>query len=187
MVVIENNSALDRSLCHCWTTTRNRGYRLLMERTIKPLIKSRKRATFQGEWRWFHDKNPMEALGYARAMADVLMKMYTMWLSSGRSGTARPLPAMEDVRNGEDGEWHQIRRRFRYLTQRPWTRLPIQSKTLIPQPHHCLPGWGRNKMLTSSLRYIQCRVGRQRLEIITQKPSGMSARRSSDLGTQTGG
>ena len=67
------------------------------------------------------------------------------------------------------GEWARVRAAFRYVTQRPWTRFPISSKTLVlnpvsvlsrtplchgvispppPQILPCLAG-GRNKMVAS--------------------------------------
>lgn len=33
-----------------------------------------------------------------------------------------------------DGEWKKVRAAFRYITQRPWTRMPLSAKTLILNP-----------------------------------------------------
>ena len=42
--------------------------------------------------------------------------------------------------------WHPIRACFRYVTQRPWNRIPLCTKTLILNPiQACLAG-GRNKV-----------------------------------------
>ncbi|MCB0634532.1 MAG: hypothetical protein KDD15_32590, partial [Lewinella sp.] len=49
----------------------------------------------------------------------------------------------------ENGVWHPIRAAFRYLTQRPWNRLPIHSRTRILNPTiACLAG-GRNKLVAA--------------------------------------
>ena len=52
------------------------------------------------------------------------------------------------VRDAE-GQFVPIRAAFRYLTQKPWNRLPVHSKTLILNPiMACLAG-GRNKMVAA--------------------------------------
>ncbi|MEO1438403.1 MAG: hypothetical protein AAFV80_22880, partial [Bacteroidota bacterium] len=49
----------------------------------------------------------------------------------------------------EEKEWIPIRVAFRYVTQKPWNRLPIHSKTRILNPViACLAG-GRNKMVAA--------------------------------------
>jgi hypothetical protein len=48
-----------------------------------------------------------------------------------------------------NGEWQPLRAAFRYLTQRPWTRLPINCRTKILNPIvACLAG-GRNKLVAA--------------------------------------
>lgn len=49
-----------------------------------------------------------------------------------------------------DGQWHNIRAAFRYITQKPWRRLPVAgAKTLILNPVvACLAG-GRNKLVAA--------------------------------------
>ncbi|MCB9265325.1 MAG: hypothetical protein H6558_09895 [Lewinellaceae bacterium] len=151
MVVIENNSCPSgqKSMPLLDDNQEQGGYRLLMERTVKPLIKSKKR-TLSGGLAVVYDKNPMEALGYARAMADVFNEdvHYVAYYQGDEDPPVRFEDGIMFVRS-EQGEWHQIRAAFRYLTQRPWTRLPIHTKTLILNPIvACLAG-GRNKMLAS--------------------------------------
>ncbi|MCB9050078.1 MAG: hypothetical protein H6556_11660 [Lewinellaceae bacterium] len=151
MVVIENNSCPSgqKSMPLLDDNQEQGGYRLLMERTIKPMVKSRKR-NLEGGLAVVYDKNPMEALGYARAMADVFNEE-VHYVSFHQDDEDPPVRFEDGVMTvkGEDGEWHPIRAAFRYLTQRPWTRLPIYSKTQIFNPIiACLAG-GRNKMLAS--------------------------------------
>lgn len=124
------------------------GYKTLMERTIKPLMKSKR--TIKGALAVIYDKNPMEALGYARAMADIFEEPvhFVSFYKDDPDPLVRIKEGVVHVK-GEDGEWHKIRAAFRYLTQSPWSRLPVQSRTLIFNPIvACLAG-GRNKMLAS--------------------------------------
>lgn len=45
--------------------------------------------------------------------------------------------------------WHPIRACFRYLTQKPWNRFPLKTKTIVMnQIISCLAG-GRNKMMAA--------------------------------------
>jgi len=47
----------------------------------------------------------------------------------------------------ENGDWQPIRAAFRYVTQKPWQRIPLRSRTLILNSiWACLAG-GRNKMI----------------------------------------
>ncbi|NBC06502.1 MAG: hypothetical protein GVY26_04845 [Bacteroidetes bacterium] len=150
MVVIENNSCPSgqKSMPLLDDNQEQGGYKTLMERTIKPLMKSKR--TIKGALAVIYDKNPMEALGYARAMADVF-KEPVHFVSFYKDDPNPPVHIKEGIVyiKGEDGEWHKIRAAFRYLTQSPWNRLPVQSRTLIFNPIvACLAG-GRNKMLAS--------------------------------------
>jgi hypothetical protein len=47
------------------------------------------------------------------------------------------------------GKWTPVYAAFRYVTQKPWNRIPIQSKTKIYNPIvACLAG-GRNKLMAA--------------------------------------
>jgi hypothetical protein len=49
----------------------------------------------------------------------------------------------------DDGSWKAIRAAFRYVTQRPWARIPVRTRTRILNPIvACLAG-GRNKLVAS--------------------------------------
>src|SRR4051812_4885178 len=46
-------------------------------------------------------------------------------------------------------EWHSIRACFRYVTQKPWKRIPLYTKTIVMnQIISCLAG-GRNKLMAA--------------------------------------
>ena len=69
MVVIENNSCPSgqKSMPLQDDNQEMEGYRLLVERTIKPLL-GKKIKGMPGALAVIYDKNPIEATGYANAM-----------------------------------------------------------------------------------------------------------------------
>lgn len=152
MVVIENNSCPSgqKSMPLLDDNKEDGSYRLLIERTFKPVLKPRPgQAKLEGALAVFYDKNPMETTGYAAVISDVFdEKVYLV-------------PYFDDqdnhhikIENGiihikEDSEWIAVRAVFRYVTQKPWTRFPIQTRTKILNPIiACLAG-GRNKMVAA--------------------------------------
>jgi hypothetical protein len=152
MVVIENNSCPSgqKSMPLLDDNKEDGSYRLLIERTFKPVLKPRPgQAKLEGALAVFYDKNPMETTGYAAVISDVFdEKVYLV-------------PYFDDqdnhhikIENGiihikEDSEWIAVRAIFRYVTQKPWTRFPIQTRTKILNPIiACLAG-GRNKMVAA--------------------------------------
>lgn len=62
----------------------------------------------------------------------------------GHSGSATPAGETHP----EDA-WLPVRACFRYVTQRPWTRFPIVSKTRVLNPIICCLAGGRNKLMAS--------------------------------------
>jgi len=170
MVVIENNSCPSgqKSMPLLDDNKEQGGYRTLMDQTIYPLVKKNKRGV-KGGLAVIYDKNPTEALGYARAMADVFREPvhYVSYYKNETNPLVRIKEGIVYVK-GEDEAWHKIRAAFRYLTQSPWTRLPVQSRTLIFNPIvACLAG-GRNKMLASKAYDIfNAQLEGSGLEILT--------------------
>lgn len=151
MVLIENNSCPSgqKSMPLMDEAQEQGGYKTLLERTVRPFLLS-KRSKVKGHLAVIYDKNPMETSGYAHAMADIFNE--PVYLASYYQSETNPPVKYEDgvmyVRD-EKGDWHPIRAAFRYLTQRPWNRLPITSKTIIINPIiTCLAG-GRNKMIAA--------------------------------------
>ena len=93
-------------------------------------------------------QNDVEASGYAAAMVDVFNE--PVYLAELYVHDANPPVVWRDgvmhVRD-EQGDWQPIRAAFRYVTQKPWQRIPLHSRTLILNPIvACLAG-GRNKMI----------------------------------------
>ncbi|MEM1123054.1 MAG: hypothetical protein AAGJ18_21610, partial [Bacteroidota bacterium] len=97
-----------------------------------------------------YDKNPMETSGYAEVIADVMNEpvYYVAYYADEQDSAVRYNDGVMEVR-AEKGEWIPIRAAFRYVTQKPWNRLPLHSKTRILNPTiACLAG-GRNKMVAA--------------------------------------
>ena len=150
MVIIENNSCPSgqKSMPLADDNQEQGGYRHLIERTVGPRLKTNRHA--RGGVAVIYDKNIMEASGYAAAIADYLGE--PVHLAEFYHDDPNPPVKWTDgvlhVRDAEQ-QWHPMRGVFRYLTQRPWTRLPVHSKTRILNPIvACLAG-GRNKMVAA--------------------------------------
>lgn len=151
MVVIENNSCPSgqKSMPLLDDNREQGSYRLLIERTFKPYLKGL-RKSLTGGLAVIYDKNPMEAKGYARVIADVMNEPvhYVSFYDNEDDPGVRFTDGILEVRD-EAGTWTPIRAAFRYLTQKPWNRLPIHTKTRILNPTvACLAG-GRNKMVAA--------------------------------------
>ena len=127
MVIIENNSCPSgqKSMPLLDEFQEQGGYKIFVEKTIKPLIKNKRK----GVLAVIYDKNYMEASGYAFALADALNEeVYLVPFYNGDKN--------EYIKNEGDklslfvnDEWKEVALSFRYLTQKPWNRLPIFSKT----------------------------------------------------------
>jgi len=152
MVVIENNSCPSgqKSMPLLDDHKEDGSYRLLIERTFKPFLKTKPgQARVEGCLAVFYDKNHMEASGYAAVIADVFDEKVFL------------VPYYNDSENKHvkfeegyfsilvDQKWKRVRGFFRYVTQKPWERLPLHCKTKILNPVvSCLAG-GRNKMVAA--------------------------------------
>jgi len=152
MVVIENNSCPSgqKSMPLLDDNKEDGSYRLLIERTFKPFLKPRPgRTKLEGALAVFYDKNRMETTGYASVISDVFNEK--VYLVSYFDDQDNDHIKIKDgvVHINEDGEWIALRAIFRYVTQKPWTRFPVHTKTKILNPIiACLAG-GRNKMVAA--------------------------------------
>jgi hypothetical protein len=150
MVVIETNSCPSgqKSMPLLDDFQEQGGYRKLMSDTFAQLLQ--KRNLLKGDLAVIYDKNPMEASGYAATMADV-MKESVHFVQMPKDEKNPAVRFVDEVMYvyGEDKKWHPIRAAFRYVTQRPWDRIPLHSKTrILNPPIACLAG-GRNKMVAA--------------------------------------
>ena len=152
MVVIENNSCPSgqKSMPLTDDNEEEGGYRRLVERTFVPYVNKRQggqRVT--GRLAVLYDKNPMEATGYAAVIANVFREEVLL-VTDYDGAPERNLRVDNDQLHARvDGEWVPLRAAFRYVTQRPWSRLPLTGRTKILNPViACLAG-GRNKMVAA--------------------------------------
>lgn len=148
MVVIETNSSPSghKSMPLLDENQEMGGYYTYMKEVFQPAAKARRKG-MEGALAVLYDKNPMEALGYAGAMAEVFKEpvYFVPFYHFDADPPARFNNQVLEIRD-ESGAWHSVRAAFRYVTQRPWNRIPIQTRTLILNPIiSCLAG-GRNKM-----------------------------------------
>ncbi len=151
MVVIENNSCPSgqKSMPLIDDNQEQGSYKLMIERTFKPYLKNL-RNKIKGGLAVIYDKNPMEASGYAKVIADVMKE--PVYYIDFYKDDPNPRVLFKDgimyIRD-EQEQLIPIRAAFRYLTQKPWNRLPLYSKTKILNPViACLAG-GRNKMVAA--------------------------------------
>ena len=152
MVIIENNSCPSgqKSMPLLDDNKEDGSYRLLIERTFKSMLKPRKGVTgVKGRLGLIYDKNMMETSGYAAVIADVFDEevIYIPYFN-GEDNTH--LKIEDDILHVfHENEWVPLRAVFRYVTQKPWNRIPLHCKTKILNPIvACLAG-GRNKMVAA--------------------------------------
>jgi hypothetical protein len=149
IVVIETNSCPSgqKSMPLLVEREEQAGYRALLERAFMPLLTGR---LPRGELAVLYDKNEVEASGYAAVLADLSGETVQLvpCFADCRDAPTRFVDGVLETRDAE-GSWRPIRAALRYVTQRPWTRIPPLTKTLIFNPVLvCLAG-GRNKMLAA--------------------------------------
>jgi len=151
MVVIENNSCPSglKSMPLLNENDEFGGYRKLIERTFIPTMKGA-RLVENGILAVLYDKNPMEASGYAATIAE-LMNEEVHYIHFPKTGYHDYLRYQDDILQlkTEDNQWVNIRAAFRYVTQKPWNRIPIHCKTKILNPVLACIAGGRNKMVAA--------------------------------------
>lgn len=150
MIVIETNSSPSgqKSMPILNDNQEMGGYKRLLEESFLPLIKSRRLPA--GNLAVVYDKNYIEASGYAAVLAELTGE--EVYLASYFTGDDRPgvrfNNGVMEVRDFQDS-WKPIRAAFRYVTQKPWNRIPVYTKTFIYNPIiACLAG-GRNKLIAA--------------------------------------
>lgn len=150
MVVLETNSCPSgqKSMPPTDDYDEHRGYRFLIENAFLPVLKKKKRLP-KGALAVIYDKNYMETSGYAGTLADLTGEdVYLVPHFNGEDQSITFKDGVLHVRL-ESGEGIPIRAAFRYVTQKPWNRIPVVTKTLIfNSTLVCLSG-GRNKLLAN--------------------------------------
>jgi hypothetical protein len=149
MVVLETNSCPSgqKSMPQKSESDEYRGYKNLLENSFLPALK--KKRLVNGALAVIYDKNYMENSGYASALSDLTGE--TVYLVPCYDESNKHVFFENGVMHIKlpDGETVQIRAAFRYVTQKPWNRIPVESKTFVYNSTLvCLSG-GRNKLLAN--------------------------------------
>ncbi|KAJ6641885.1 hypothetical protein Bhyg_06830, partial [Pseudolycoriella hygida] len=153
MIVIETNSCPSGQksmpfLSENSDRSAQGGYRLVIESAFENQLS--KADPNLGGLAMICDKNMMESSGYAAVLADVAKEK--VWLCEWFMNDPDPDVKWDDgVMYVRDKEmvWHSIRACFRYLTQKPWNRFPIKTKTIVVNEIiSCIAG-GRNKIMAA--------------------------------------
>ncbi|KAJ7569547.1 hypothetical protein O6H91_01G083200 [Diphasiastrum complanatum] len=178
-VVVETNSCPSgqKSMPLANEDMEHAGYRTLLEKAFMPSLRSNSfngQPLPEGKLAVLYDKNKMEASGYAAALAELagesvyLVPCYAddpnpkvrcredgiLLINTSQAFFKTPLETSNGhAANGampiKEEVWEQLRAALRYVTQRPWTRIPPVTRTLVFNPVlACLAG-GRNKMLAA--------------------------------------
>lgn len=155
-------------------------YRMLIERGLWPTLVEKEKngtAVVGGVLAVIYDKNPMETNAYASALADISGEnvYFVPYVDSSVVKDVEPNVRFVRANDGsnehvleiknidysnspsststyEEKEWLPVRAAFRYVTQKPWKRIPVLTKTVIFNPIiACLAG-GRNK-ITAAYAY----------------------------------
>ena len=149
MVVLETNSCPSgqKSMPPRSDSDEHRGYRYLIENSFLPLLK--KKRLPKGKLAVVYDKNYMEVSGYASTIADLTGE--NVYLVPHFNNEKQFVKFEDGIMKIEvEGEGSvPIRAAYRYVTQKPWNRIPVSTKTLIYNSTLvCLAG-GRNKLLAN--------------------------------------
>jgi len=149
MVVVETNSCPsgNKSMPLVAEDQEMGGFKTLAEQSFVPLLA--RRGLPKGGLAVLYDKNRMENSGYAAAIAEITGEH--VWLVPFPNQGDAPARFDDGILEicDDEGTWRPIRAAFRYVTQKPWTRIPVNTKTLIFNPIiACLAG-GRNKLVAA--------------------------------------
>lgn len=164
IVVVETNSCPSgqKSMPRLSEDQEQAGYFKLLERSFLPIL--RRRGLPRGGLAVVYDKNPMEAEGYAATLADLTGEPVALTYFPDGGDGARFVDGVLQVR--DSGAWMPIRAALRYVTQRPWNRIPPLTRTAIYNPILvCLAG-GRNKLLAArAYDFFNAELAESRLQI----------------------
>jgi hypothetical protein len=150
MVVIETNSCPSgqKSMPFVREHDERAGYAELLKQAFLPRLK--RKDIPHGGLCVLYDKNKMEASGYAAVLSELTHELvHLVPCFEGVADPSHRFTADGVLEIRVRGQWHPMRAALRYVTQRPWTRVPPVARTEILNPVLiCLAG-GRNKLLAA--------------------------------------
>ena len=150
MVVIENNSCPSgqKSMPLLSEQMEKGGYQQLIEKSFAPYCRMNEMPDNE-VLAVLYDKNLMENSGYASVMADHFRRPVYLVPFLENSENNYLSINNDKIEIKVDDQWKRVYAAFRYVTQKPWNRIPITTKTKIYNPIiACLAG-GRNKLLAA--------------------------------------
>lgn len=150
MVIIESNSCPSgqKSMPFFDEDDEMGGYRRVLSRTFLPFTKKRSLPT--GEIGVLYDKNFMETSGYAACLAELLdQDVFLIPFYDGLGSDFLKLDDEGKIHFKHKGDWICLRAAFRYVTQRPWNRIPPLTRSGIFNPILCCLAGGRNKLIAA--------------------------------------
>jgi len=148
MVVLETNSCPSgqKSMPPRSDSDEYRGYRYLIENSFMKILK--KKRLPKGALAVIYDKNPMETSGYAATIADLTNE--DVYLIPHYNNEEQHIRFENGVMIlSHEGKDIPIRAAYRYVTQKPWNRIPTTSKTFIYNSTLVCLACGRNKLLAN--------------------------------------
>ncbi len=166
VVVVETNSCPSgqKSMPLVDDSDEYGGYRHLLEHGFLDQLRGRQLP--DGELAVIYDKNHMEASGYAATLADLTGE--SVHLVPFHTAPCPNVRFDEGVMHvlAQAGQWVPIRAALRYVTQRPWNRIPPVTRTAILNPVvACLAG-GRNKLMAAkAYDLLNARLAQYKLTI----------------------
>eukprot|EP01091_Cochliopodium_minus_P011235 TRINITY_DN3132_c0_g1_i1.p1 TRINITY_DN3132_c0_g1~~TRINITY_DN3132_c0_g1_i1.p1 ORF type:complete len:526 (+),score=145.44 TRINITY_DN3132_c0_g1_i1:72-1649(+) len=168
MVVIETNSCPSgqKSFPLMKDQDEKGGYGKIMKHTFKPWLEQMKLQgkVPDGVLAVIYDKNKMEASGYALSMAQVFHESVFLVEILDQGGVGKEYKYVRwannnrilQIRTSNEGEWINVRAAFRYVTQKPWNRMPIpgDKEVDLPRTQFINPivvdiAGGRNKLVAA--------------------------------------
>jgi hypothetical protein len=169
MIVVETNSSPSghKSMPRRAGDPVHGSYRALVERSLLPLAGEAPRSA--GGLAVLYDKNHTEASGYAATLADLAGEpVYLAPFADGHAeAPARFADGLLQVRDAR-GAWNDVRAALRYVTQRPWNRIPVRTRTRLLNPVVACLGGGRNKLVAAkAYELYNAEIERDGLAIVT--------------------
>ncbi len=151
VVIVETNSCPSgqKSMPRLYEAQEESGYLTVLRDSFLYALQRRKSLP-KGGLAVIYDKNHMENSGYAASLASLLDENVHLvpYFQHDTDPPAR-FTSERVLEIRQDDEWVPIRAAFRYVTQRPWNRIPPLAKSMIFNPVVvCLAG-GRNKLVAA--------------------------------------
>jgi hypothetical protein len=131
------------------------GYKVLLEALFDELLTNKAEYQCEGDLAVVFDKNPTENSAYGIVLAELSNEK--VWLvenldeesTDENSQIIKWEDGVMNVRDMKTNKWHPIRACLRYITQKPWKKVPLNTKTIVLNPIiSCLAG-GRNKIMAA--------------------------------------